>query len=150
MFIALGVVSWASMARLIRAQVMTTKELDYIAAARAYGARDGRIILLHVLPNCIAPALIWVTLGMATAIMAEAGLSFLGLGAQPPTPSWGSMINYGSVAMRTAPWLTIFPGISIMLVVLGFNFLGDGLRDALDPRLRGSNRAKKSDFSAIS
>ncbi len=133
-FIALSAVMWASMARLMRSQVMIAKEREYVAAARAFGASDARILIQHILPNTYAPGLIWWTMGLAHAIMAEAGLSFLGMGAQPPTPSWGSMINYGSQAIRVAPWVSLFPGAALAVTVLGFNLLGEGLRDVLDPR----------------
>ncbi len=133
-FIALSAVMWASMARLMRSQVMVTKEMEYVKAAKAYGAGDARIILLHIIPNAYVPALIWWTMGLAQAIVSEAGLSFLGLGAQPPTPSWGSMINYETQSIRVAPWASLFPGLALAVTVLGFNLLGEGLRDALDPR----------------
>ena len=133
-FVALASVSWAAMARLMRGQVLTVRHRDFVIAARAYGAGDFTIILRHVLPNCFAPALVWWTMGLAQAILAEAGLSFLGLGAQPPTPSWGSMIQTGGEALRVAPWTSIFPGVALAITVLGFNLLGDGLRDALDPK----------------
>ena len=133
-FVALASVSWATMARLMRGQVLTVRSRDYIVAAQAYGASSACIMFKHILPNCFAPALIWWTMGLASAIMAEAGLSFLGLGAQPPTPSWGSMIMTGYEALVDAPWTSIFPGAALAFSVLGFNLLGDGLRDALDPK----------------
>lgn len=133
-FVALASVSWAAMARLMRSQVMVAKERDYVAAAKAYGTPDALIIWKHILPNCLAPALVWWTMGLASAIMAEAGLSFLGLGAQPPTPSWGSMIHIGGESLRVAPWASVCPGVVLAVTVLGFNLLGDGLRDALDPK----------------
>ena len=136
LFIAIGLVGWAPMARLMRAQVLATKQNDYITAARALGVSSGQIIRRHLFPNCLAPVIISFSMGMAAAIMAEASLSFIGLGAQPPTPSWGSMISLGREYLRTAPWLTVYPGIAIGLTVLGFNLLGDGLRDALDPKMR--------------
>ncbi len=136
LFIAIGLVGWAPMARLMRAQVLTTKENDYILAARAIGLNAGRIVSRHLFPNCLAPVIISFSMGMAAAIMAEASLSFIGLGAQPPTPSWGSMISLGRDYLRTAPWLTVYPGIAIGMTVLGFNLLGDGLRDALDPKMK--------------
>jgi ABC-type dipeptide/oligopeptide/nickel transport system permease subunit len=136
LFIAIGLVGWAPMARLMRAQVLATKENDYVTAARAIGLGTGRIIRRHLFPNCLAPVIISFSMGMAAAIMAEASLSFIGLGAQPPTPSWGSMISLGRDYLRTAPWLTVYPGIAIGLTVLGFNLLGDGLRDALDPKMK--------------
>ena len=135
-FVTVGVVGWAGMARLVRGQVLVVRQLEFVHAARALGARDGRIIALHLLPNVVAPVVIAATLGMAGAIMAEAALSFLGLGVQPPTPSWGSMIADGRdlSQLRTAPWTSVFPGLAIGATVLGFNLLGDALRDALDPR----------------
>lgn len=135
LFIALGLVGWPIMARVIRGQVLSLKHMDYVEAGRALGCSDFRIIVVHVLPQCISPVLVLATLGMATAIMAEAGLSFLGLGTQPPMPSWGSIIARGRDYIWDAPWITTFPGIVIFLTVLGFNLLGDGLRDYLDPRL---------------
>ncbi len=135
--IALSAVMWAGLARLMRSQVMVVKERDYVTAARAFGASDFRILVRHIIPTSYVPALIWWTMGLAQAIMAEAGLSFLGLGAQPPTPSWGSMINYGSPALRVAPWVSFFPGAALALTVLGFNLLGEGLRDVLDVRWSG-------------
>lgn len=132
-FVALTAVMWASMARLMRSQVLVTKEMEYVKAAKAYGASDLRIILRHIIPNAYVPALIWWTMGLAQAIVSEAGLSFLGLGAQPPTPSWGSMINYETQAIRVAPWASLFPGMALAVTVLGFNLLGEGLRDVLDP-----------------
>ncbi|MGH7556518.1 MAG: ABC transporter permease [Gemmatimonadota bacterium] len=140
-FVAIGVVGWAGMARLVRSQALVVRELDFIQAARALGMGDLRLLARHVLPNCLAPAIIAVTLGMASAILLEAALSFIGLGAQPPTPSWGAMISDGRDFLRTAPWISIFPGLAIGLVVLGFNLFGDGLRDAMDPRLRGARGA---------
>lgn len=138
-FIALSAVMWASMARLMRSQVLVTKSREYVFAARAFGASNTQIIFRHVIPNCMVPALIWWTMGLAQAIMAEAGLSFLGLGAQPPTPSWGSMINDGSQALRVAPWVSLFPGGALAVTVLAFNLLGEGLREVLDPRLSRMN-----------
>lgn len=137
----IGVVGWAGMARLVRGQVLVVRELEYVQAMRALGARDRRIVLRHVLPNVIAPVVIAATLGIAGAIMAEAALSFLGLGVQPPTPSWGAMIADGRdlSQLRRAPWTSLAPGLAIGVAVLGFNLLGDALRDALDPR--GAQRA---------
>jgi peptide/nickel transport system permease protein/oligopeptide transport system permease protein len=136
LFLAIGLVGWSTMARLMRAQVLATRENDYITAARAMGLGTARIIGRHLFPNCLAPVIISFSMGMAAAIMAEASLSFIGLGAQPPTPSWGSMISLGREYLRSAPWLTVYPGIAIGLTVLGFNLLGDGLRDALDPKMK--------------
>ncbi len=133
--IALGLVAWTTYARVVRGQVLVLRELDFVHAARAVGVGDGRILIRHILPNTLAPIIVLATVGMATAIIAEAALSFLGLGVQPPTPSWGTMLNEGRGFLRTAPHISTFPGLAIMLTVLGFNFLGDGLRDALDPRL---------------
>ena len=135
-FITIGVVGWAGMARLVRGQVLVVRELEFVQAERALGARDTRILLLHILPSVVAPVVIAATLGVAGAIMAESSLSFLGLGVQPPTPSWGSMIADGRdlYQLRHAPWTSLFPGLAIGAAVLGFNMLGDALRDALDPR----------------
>jgi len=135
-FLTIGLVGWAAMARLVRGQVLVVRELEYVQAMRALGARNRRIIMRHVLPAVVAPVLIAATLGVAGAIMAEASLSFLGLGVQPPTPSWGAMIADGRdlSQLRGAPWTSLFPGIAIGLTVLGFNLLGDALRDAIDPR----------------
>jgi ABC-type dipeptide/oligopeptide/nickel transport system permease subunit len=135
-FVTIGVVGWAGMARLVRGQVLVVRQLEYVQAIRALGAKDIRVMLRHVLPNVIAPVVIAATLGVAGAIMAEAALSFLGLGVPAPTPSWGSMIADGRDLdqLRNAPWTSVFPGMAIGAAVLGFNLLGDALRDALDPR----------------
>ncbi len=135
-FATIGIVGWAGMARLVRAQVLVVRQLEYVQAIRALGGRGPRIMLRHVLPNVIAPVVIAATLGVAGAIMAEAALSFLGLGVQPPTASWGAMIADGRdlAQLRGAPWTSLFPGLAIGAAVLGFNLLGDALRDALDPR----------------
>lgn len=135
-FIALGVVGWAQYARLVRGEVLSVKEREFVEAGRAIGAPSPRLMIVYILPNVFAPVIVVATFGMATAILAEASLSFLGLGIQPPTPSWGSILADGRTLMRQAPHVTIFPGIAIALTILGLNFLGDGLRDALDPRLR--------------
>jgi len=136
--VTIGVVGWAGMARLVRAQVLVVRQLEYVQALRALGARDFRIVMRHVLPNVVAPVVIASTLGVAGAIMAEAALSFLGLGVAPPTPSWGAMIAEGRdlTQLRNAPWTSLFPGLAIGAAVLGFNLLGDALRDAMDPRFR--------------
>ena len=136
--VTIGVVGWAGMARLVRAQVLVVRQLEYVQALRALGARDLRIVMRHVLPNVVAPVVIASTLGVAGAIMAEAALSFLGLGVAPPTPSWGAMIAEGRdlTQLRNAPWTSLFPGLAIGAAVLGFNLLGDALRDAMDPRFR--------------
>ena len=135
-FLTIGLVGWAGMARLVRGQVLVVRQLEYVQASRALGAGDARIIARHVLPGVIAPVVIAATLGVAGAIMAESSLSFLGLGVQPPTPSWGSMIADGRdlYQLRHSPWTSLFPGLAIGAAVLGFNLLGDALRDALDPR----------------
>src|ERR687897_1020440 len=132
--LALSLIGWVGYAGLVRAQVLRTRELEYVAAARALGARVPRILWWHVIPSTIPSLVVQSTLGMAAAIIAEASLSFLGLGVQPPTPSWGTMINGGRAHLLDAPHLTVFPGLAIALLVLGFNFLGDALRDAIDPR----------------
>jgi ABC-type dipeptide/oligopeptide/nickel transport system permease subunit len=134
-FLALGLVSWTSLARVVRGQVLSLKEQEYVEAARAAGASNARIILRHILPNTIAPVIVLLTLGIGGAILAEASLSFLGLGAQPPTPSWGSMLSTGRDYLLQAPWLSLYPGMAIFLTVMGFNLLGDGIRDLLDPRM---------------
>jgi len=135
-FLTIGVVGWAGMARLVRGQVLVVRELEYVQAEQALGARDRRIIVQHILPGVIAPVIIAATLGVAGAIMAESSLSFLGLGVQPPTPSWGAMIADGRdlYQLRHAPWTSLAPGLAIGAAVLGFNLLGDALRDAMDPR----------------
>ncbi len=136
--VTIGFVGWAGMARIVRGQVLVVRQLEYVQAIRALGARDTRIILRHVLPNVVAPVVIAATLGVAGAIMAEAALSFLGLGVQPPTPSWGAMIADARdlAQLRSAPWTSVFPGLAIGAAVLGFNLLGDALRDVMDPRYR--------------
>lgn len=134
--IAIGVVSIPRYARLVRGSVMEEFSKDYVQGARALGARDARLIFIHILPNCLAPLIVQTTLGFASAILEAAALSFLGLGAQPPTPEWGAMLANGRALILRAWWAVTFPGVMILLAVLGFNLLGDGLRDALDPRLR--------------
>jgi peptide/nickel transport system permease protein len=132
--LALSVIGWVGYARLVRGQVLRAREFEFVQAARALGASTARILLRHVIPTTMPAVTVQATLGMAGAILAEAALSFLGLGVQPPTPSWGTMLNGGRLHLLDAPHLTIFPGAAIALLVLGFNFLGDGLRDALDPK----------------
>ncbi len=134
--IAISIVNIPTFARIVRSSVLSIKESEYVQAAKALGASDLRIILKHLLPNCMAPLIVQSTLSMASAILSAAGLSFLGLGAQPPTPEWGAMLSDARSALQRAPWVVTFPGIAIMLNVLGFNLLGDGLRDALDPKLK--------------
>jgi ABC-type dipeptide/oligopeptide/nickel transport system permease subunit len=132
--LVIGLVGWAGMARLVRGQVLVARELDYVQSARALGASDTRLLIRHVLPNVVGPVIVAATLGVGGAIMAEAALSFVGLGAQPPTPSWGAMVAEGRDLLRVAPWVSLFPGLAIGLTVLGVNLVGDGLRDALDVR----------------
>jgi len=136
--LVIGLVGWAGMARLVRGQVLVVRALDYVQAARALGASDARLVTRHILPNVLAPVIVATTLGIGGAIMAEAALSFVGLGAQPPTPSWGAMVAEGRDLLRVAPWVSLFPGLAIGVAVLGLNLLGDGLRDALDVRRASS------------
>jgi peptide/nickel transport system permease protein len=135
--IAIGISAMPAFIRLTRAQVLNAKVEDYVEAARAVGNPHLRIVLRHILPNIVAPIMVQATLAIALAIIAEASLSFLGLGQQPPAPSWGSMLNTAKNFLSQAPWMAMWPGIAIFCVVLAFNLLGDGLRDALDPRHRG-------------
>ena len=135
--LALSLIGWVGYARLVRGQVLRARELEFVQAARALGATTSRILTRHVIPTALPAVTVQATLGMGGAILAEAALSFLGLGVQPPTPSWGTMLNYGRGHLLDAPHLTVFPGIAIAILVLGFNFLGDGLRDALDPATQG-------------
>src|SRR5258706_6556839 len=132
--IAIGIAATPAFVRLARAQVLAVKVEDYIEAARAVGNSGWRIALRHVFPNIVAPVIVQATLAIAAAVIAEASLSFLGLGQQPPAPSWGSMLNTAKNYVENAPWMAVWPGVSIFLLVLSFNLLGDGLRDALDPR----------------
>ncbi|MBI2370239.1 MAG: ABC transporter permease [Deltaproteobacteria bacterium] len=129
--LAIGVIGIPTYARLVRATVLVVKAEPYVEAAHALGAGTGRVLVRHVLPNCAGPLLVQATLGMGTAILEVAGLSFLGLGAQPPTPEWGAMLSSGRAWVLTAPWLLLWPGLAILLAVLGFTLVGDGLRDAL-------------------
>lgn len=133
---ALTIIGWVGYARLVRGQVLRAREFEYVQAARALGAGTPRILWRHVVPTAVPAIVVQATLGMAGAIIGEASLSFLGLGVQPPTPSWGTMLNGGRAHILDAPHLTIFPGLAIAVLVLGFNFLGDGLRDRLDPKRR--------------
>jgi len=132
-FVALGFTNWSYSCRITRSQVLGARSLDYVTAARALGEGRTRIMLLQILPNVVGPILVVATLGVAFAILIEASLSFLGLGAQPPTPSWGGMLSTAREQLFTAPWISIFPGVAIFITVLGLNLLGDGLRDVLDP-----------------
>ena len=134
--LAIGIVFWGLFARLIRGEILSIKEEEYVKAAKAVGVSHRRILLRHILPNAIVPAFVVATLQMGNAIAVEASLSFLGLGAQPPTPSWGLMLSSGREYLRTAWWIATFPGLAIVFVILSFNLLGDGLRDALDPKLK--------------
>jgi ABC-type dipeptide/oligopeptide/nickel transport system permease subunit len=143
-FITIGIVGWAGMARLVRGQTLIVRDLEYVQAVRALGARDATVLWRHVFPNVIAPVIVAATLGIAAAIMAEAALSFLGLGVQPPTPSWGAMIADARDLdqLRHAPWTSLAPGLAIGAAVLAFNLFGDALRDALDPRAQSGRSAK--------
>ncbi len=132
--LAVGIVAVPQYARLVRASALTVRGQDYVQAVRALGAGDFRILFFSILPNCLTPLIVQSTLGLATAILDAAGLSFLGLGAQPPTPEWGAMLTGGRELVLRAPWVLTFPGVAIFLTVLAFNLVGDGLRDALDPR----------------
>ncbi|WP_275579439.1 nickel transporter permease [Halanaerobacter jeridensis] len=134
--IAIGFVNLPRFARIVRSSVLSVKEEEYVSAAQSLGSSDFRIITKHILPNCLAPLTVQSTLSIATAILEAAGLSFLGLGAQPPTPEWGAMLSSGRSAIQVAPWVVAFPGLAIMITVLGFNLFGDGLRDALDPKMK--------------
>ncbi|HET6836562.1 MAG TPA: ABC transporter permease, partial [Gemmatimonadales bacterium] len=134
-FVVIGLVGWAGMARLVRSQVLILRRSEFVLAAQALGVRDRRVLLRHLLPNVRTQVIIAATLGIAGAIMAEAALSFVGLGAQPPTPSWGAMVADGRDLLRVAPWISVAPGLAIGVAVLGFNLVGDGLREAYDPKL---------------
>ena len=134
--VVIGVSSWVVYARVVRGAVLTLREREFVQAARALGGRDGRVLLRHILPNAFTPWLVVATLDMARVIVIESALSFLGLGVQPPTPTWGGMLADGRVYITTAWWLATFPGLAILFTVLGINLFGDGLRDTLDPRLK--------------
>jgi peptide/nickel transport system permease protein len=134
--VALGISSIPSYSRLVRGSVLAARNFEYIVAARVVGASNRRIMFRHILPNVIAPIIIYSTLGLGSAILITAGLSYIGLGAQPPSPEWGAMLNYGRGYIRNAWWMSVFPGLAIFVAVLCINLLGDGLRDALDPKLR--------------
>jgi len=137
LLLAIGATSLPVFIRLVRASVLAVKDQEFVEAARAQGAGNRRILLLHVLPNCMAPVIVQATLGMAQSILSAAALSFLGLGIQPPSPEWGNMLSEARPYIITAPHTLIFPGLAIMTVILAFNLIGDGLRDALDPKLKG-------------
>ncbi len=134
--VVLGLTGWMSVARIVRGEVLSLRSREFVQAAKVLGMSDTRIITRHILPNTLAPVIVYATLGIGSTILVEATLSFLGLGVQPPTPSWGNMISDGRDALLTAWWISTFPGLAIVLTVTAFNLLGDGLRDALDPRLR--------------
>jgi peptide/nickel transport system permease protein len=134
--IIIGVTGWMGLARLVRAEFLSLKERDFTTAEKALGARDFRIIFRHILPNALAPVLVSATLGVAGAILTESFLSFLGIGVQPPTPSWGNILTAGKDNIEIAWWLSLYPGLAILLTVLGYNLLGEGIRDAIDPRLK--------------
>ncbi len=134
--IIIGLTSWMGVARLVRAEFLSLRERDFVQAALALGASDARVIFRHILPNALSPVLVSATLGVAGAILTESALSFLGIGVQPPTPSWGNMLIAGKQTLGTAWWLSAFPGLAILVTVLGYNLLGEGIRDALDPRLK--------------
>ncbi len=134
--IVIGLTGWMGVTRLVRADFTSLKERDFVQAARAIGAGDLRIIFLHILPNAMASVLVTATLGVAGAILTESALSFLGIGVQPPTPSWGNILTAGKDNIDIAWWLSLYPGLAILITVLGYNLLGEGIRDALDPRLR--------------
>ncbi|AMV72471.1 ABC transporter permease [Desulfuromonas carbonis] len=134
--VIIGLTGWMGVARLVRAEFLSLRERDFVVAARAMGASDARIIFRHILPSALSPVLVSATLGVAGAILTESALSFLGIGVQPPTPSWGNMLIAGKQTLGTAWWLSAFPGFAILLTVLGYNLLGEGIRDALDPRIR--------------
>jgi ABC-type dipeptide/oligopeptide/nickel transport system permease subunit len=136
LFIALGLTGWTGIARVIRGTVLSLKEMEFVEAARAIGCSHTRIILMHLIPNCVAPIIVLGTMQVAYNILSEAGLSFLGLGIQPPAASWGGMLAEGRPYLTTMPWWGVFPGLALAFTVLGFNLFGDGLRDVLDPRLK--------------
>ena len=134
----IGLTSWMGVARLVRAETLTLRERDFVAASRLAGEKPLRILFVHILPNALAPVLVSATLGIAGAILIESSLSFLGLGVQPPDASWGNMLMDGKSVIEIAPWLSLFPGVAILITVLGYNLLGESLRDLLDPRLKES------------
>ncbi|WP_316348406.1 ABC transporter permease [Desulfuromonas acetoxidans] len=134
--VIIGLTGWMGVARLVRAEFMSLRHRDFVLAIRSLGASDRRIIFRHILPNALSPVLVSAALGVAGAILTESALSFLGIGVQPPTPSWGNMLIAGKQTLGTAWWLSFFPGVAILITVLGYNLLGEGLRDALDPRLK--------------
>ncbi len=138
--IVIGLTGWMGVARLVRAEFLSVKERDYVMAARALGASDIRIIFRHIMINSMAPVLVSAVLGIAGAVLVESALSFLGIGVQPPTPSWGNILTLGKDNIEIAWWLSVFPGLAILITVLGYNLLGEGIRDSIDPRLHESER----------
>ena len=134
--IIIGLTSWMGVARLVRAEFLSLKEREFVLGAKASGASDFRIIFIHILPNALSPVFISAVLGVAAAVLLESSLSFLGLGIQPPTPSWGNILTEGKSNIEIAWWLSVFPGLAILITVLGYNLLGEGLRDALDPKFK--------------
>jgi len=132
----IGLTSWMGVARLVRAEFLSLREREFVVAARALGASDARLIWRHLLPNALTPVMVSATLGVAGAILVESSLSFLGLGVQPPTPSWGNMLTMGKDNIEIAWWLSVFPGLAILVTVMSYNLLGEGIREAIDPRLR--------------
>jgi len=136
--LVVGIVGTPWVARVIRSQILSLREREFVVAVRGLGARSGRIMLKHLIPNCLAPVIVQASLSIAAAILLEAALSFLGVGVRPPTPTWGGMLRHAFETVGQAPWLTVSPGVMIFLVVLAFNFFGDALRDVLDPKLRGT------------
>jgi len=138
--IVIGLTSWMSVARLVRAEFLSIKEREYVLAAKALGAGDFRIIFRHIMINSMAPVLVSAVLGIAGAVLVESALSFLGIGVQPPTPSWGNILTLGKDNIEIAWWLSVFPGLAILITVLGYNLLGEGIRDSIDPRLWDTER----------
>jgi peptide/nickel transport system permease protein len=134
--VIIGLTGWMGVARLVRAEFLSLREREFVQAARALGAKDSRIIFRHLLPNALAPVMVSATLGVAGAILTESALSFLGLGVQPPTPSWGNILTAGKDNIEIAWWLSVFPGLAILITVMGYNLLGEGIREAIDPRLK--------------
>jgi peptide/nickel transport system permease protein len=139
----IGLTAWMNVARLVRATVLSLREQEFIAAARVLGAGDARLIARHILPNALGPVIVAATLGVAGAILTESTLSYLGFGVQPPTPTWGNMLQNAQSEMYAAPWLAIFPGLLIFATIMAINFIGDGLRDAFDPRRVSASRADR-------
>lgn len=138
--IVIGLTSWMGVTRLVRAEFLSLREREFVLASATLGARDGRLIFLHLLPNSLTPIIVSSVLGIASAVLVESGLSFLGLGVQPPQASWGNILTDGKEYIQFAWWLSLFPGMAILLTVLGYNLLGEGLRDALDPRSNGNQK----------